>query len=117
MKFTSELPTKAGYFLFKKYKYQSGCPVEVRIDNSGELVIHGWGVRIKNAGGLWCRLVPAEEVEKLIESSVEFALRCKHCKGNQQDNDGENYINQPCPECKDLWEALSRAKRVMEGLR
>jgi hypothetical protein len=76
-------------------------------------------------GGLWCRLVPAEEVERLnnaidgaCEAFAAYVAKCSYCNGSQQDDDGEQCTNKPCPKCRDGWEAITRlasAKRVMEG--
>lgn len=75
MNFTPELPTKPGYFLFKRHEFQTGCPVEVKINEIESLIIHGWNVDVKNAGGFWCRLVPEEDLIKEKERSRDYYQR------------------------------------------
>lgn len=40
---------------------------------------------------------------------LKRAMACKHCDGSQQNNDGENYIDEACPECKADWVAFGNA--------
>lgn len=35
----------------------------------------------------------------LRDAVMEAAEKCEHCDGRGQDNDGEQFINEPCPKC------------------
>jgi len=97
MNWTSIAPTKPGFYAWKRETESEIWPVKVRafgppnnlvarIDDELELV--------SEIGGLWCRLVPAEEVEKAWWEGYK--------DGWHKTPDGEAWNN-------------SRAKRVMEG--
>lgn len=49
------------------------------------------------------------EVERLQKALLQASMLCGNCDGSGQDNDGENYLNAPCPKCKFITEALNPA--------
>ncbi len=50
------------------------------------------------------------ELEELRKATIKYALKCDWCKGFRQENDGENYINAPCPHCIEIWVAIDKIK-------
>lgn len=99
MNFTTETPTKPGIYAWKAtHEYSSVLKRMTRSSEHAELRTDS-GTLVTNMGGLWCRLVPAEEVEKAWRDGFScgaYASRLTHITA-----DGAF--------------AESRAKRVMEG--
>lgn len=87
MTFTPNPPTMPGYFLWRLCSIDAPTLCWVLPHNDGSLWMN---YREPATRGEWCRLVPAEEVEKAWEEGARGLL------------------------LEDHWIA-SRAKRVMEG--
>lgn len=95
MTFTNELPTSAGNFLWRSG--QDSEPELVKVTCDGETWFAGLEIKIlvKHMGGQWCRLVPAEEMEKAWFEARSYGPTGRSC--------GMIFWHE------------SRAKRVMEG--
>lgn len=99
--FTPEPPTKPGAYLWKHGRNSGACVVEVSDEQTFLWCRMAGDIRghvPEKFGGLWCRLVPAEEVERAFREAVESYYDSAY----------------PSPTADDLWKT-SRAKRVMEG--
>ncbi len=94
MTFTTETPTQPGAYWWKGYSDAIPRFTEVFVGPDGGL----WYDRgtVESHGGLWCRLVAAEEVKEAWAEG-----RASVCT----DKDGE---------LLEMW-ANSRAKKVVEG--
>jgi len=77
MTFTPQTPTQPGVYLFKFDEDSPPDVIRLGHDNSGELrTSNGSGVIARTLGGLWCRLVPADEAlmqTNWQESAREYA--------------------------------------------
>lgn len=105
MTFTPELPTEPGAYWWKSDPEDS-CFKLFRVDElTGDLVVYDdieWS-NLTDIGGLWCRLVPADET--VPKEEVEKA----YLEGRRDANCGIG-------SCDDNWND-SRAKRVLEGMK
>lgn len=98
--FTPEPPTKPGWYLWKCDEVSNDV-IACSVERSGDKMwvsIRDECYQVTAWGGLWCRLVPAEEVERTYREAVESYYDSPY----------------PSPTADDLWQT-SRAKRVMEG--
>jgi hypothetical protein len=102
MTFTTTPPTTPGFYAWRKHAL--GVPVAAIVSWNSKLSAFNCELSDASVGsvdrmnGEWCRLVPAEEVEKAIQ---EYAT----AMGQSE------FIIQSA----DRWWNDSRAKRVMEG--
>ncbi len=92
MNFTKKLPTKPGFYAWRTNDQTE--PQFYHLINMAK----PWSYA--SVGGEWCRLVPADEVEK--------AYREGWAEGYSWNQDGH-------PDCVNGDFEKSRAKRVMEG--
>lgn len=95
--FTSTPPTKPGWFLKRTVingKESDSLMWVTQYDIGGR--------RLNTPPCLWCRLVPAEEVEKAYQEGFEDGAMC-FCDGASWDKYVDSYFTK------------SRAKQVMEG--
>ena len=97
MNLTTETPTKPGFYAWKSGEYGAVLLVDLYLATSGRLVCTRDGFtdmldEMEQQEDQWCRLVPAEEVEKAFREGYQCG------------------VDDDC----DAW-SLSRAKRVMEG--
>ena len=91
MTFTPEPPTTPGFFAWKPFSEYQGVFEVYHIENQDDCAY------AERRNGLWCRLVPVEEVKKAY----------LECFANRIWSDIED-------ENDTVWDR-SRAKRVMEG--
>jgi hypothetical protein len=108
MNFTSEIPTKAGFYAWKRVIDEAPLPHRVVLFGGVLRVVFAPGtIPVEELGGLWCRLaaedecVPKEEVEKAWSEGAAHGLFA--------------YVkDDPIVALKPMW-LNSRAKRVVEG--
>lgn len=102
MKFTKEIPTKPGDYAWR-FNSTSGHGLVQVIDTKKGLwclsTLSDGGCTPEERGGEWCRLVPADEVEKAYDEGF---------------NRAEGLTHRHPLDLQDCWEN-SRAKRVMDG--
>lgn len=104
MNFTTETPTKPGFYAWKSGEHGAVLLVDLYLATSGRLVCTRDGFtdmldEMEQQEDHWCRLVPAEEVEKAWRDGFSCAAYASRL----------TYIT------ADGAFAESRAKRVMEG--
>ena len=100
MTFTKTPPTTPGFYAWREISDEKPqATADVYLTEAGKLacIIHGRVGFLEDFGGEWCRLVPAEEIEKAWDESRESHIT----HGGWFAFDFE-------------WKD-SRAKRVMEG--
>lgn len=58
-------------------------------------------------------VVAIREALPVIQERLE---KCPRCDGAGRDNDGEGYLDEPCPACKDLHEQFGKLHDVVKDL-
>ncbi len=108
MNFTPNLPTQPGFYAWKREESPERNVYIIKIfkNSTGLFIEQNSSMELKDIGGLWCRLVPAEE-------TVRIKTRCPACGNTTLIIDEAGYLICTLVSCTDST-LITRLAQVLD---